>query len=119
MLAIRGATTVERDSKEEIFAAVQEMLQTILEKNELTTEHLTAALFTVTDDLHSVFPAAAARDLGWDRVPLLDAMQPEVEGSLKQCIRVMLFYSAPLQKEVQHVYLRGARSLRPDLVDST
>ena len=77
---------------------------------------LASAVFSVTEDLDATFPAAAARNLGWKLVPLFSALEIPVPGSLRLCIRVLLHWNTPMdQKEIQHVYLREAVNLRPDL----
>lgn len=116
---IRGATTVDKDEKIEIITAVKELLITILTKNNVTSSQVIAVFFTNTPDLKSVFPASAARDLGWTDVPLLDGQQPIVEGSLKQCIRVMLLCEKETPGKVKHIYLKKARELRPDLLENS
>jgi chorismate mutase len=113
---IRGATTVEANTKEEIFAATRELLTAIVQKNELNTEDIASALFTVTADLDAEFPALAARSLGWVEVPLMCAREIPVQGSLGMCIRVLLHVNTVRsQSEMQHVYQRKAVVLRPDV----
>ena len=85
--------------------------------NHIQAEDVAAVFFTVTDDLDAAFPAQAARMLGWQQVPLLDAREIPVPGSLPRCIRVLLLWNTDTpQSEVVHVYLGEARRLRPDLV---
>ncbi len=119
---VRGAATVEADNPEEILDASRQLLQAILEANPaLQPEDLASAFFTLTDDLHSTYPAQAARELGWDFVPLMCAQEIPVPGSLKHCIRVLLHWNTELpQRSIKHVYLGAASILRPDLavVDS-
>ena len=113
---IRGATTVSRNDREEILAATRELLLSLQTANGFAKERLAAAWFTVTPDLDAAFPAAAARDLGWDQVPLLDAQEIPVPGALPRCIRVLLLWNTDVpQSSVQHIYLRQAAALRPDL----
>jgi chorismate mutase len=113
---IRGATTVDADSAGEILAATRELLDNIVKANALAPEDVASAMFTATPDLTSAFPARAARELGWHQVALLDAQEIPVPGSLPRCVRVLIHWNTPkAQEEVQHVYLRGAASLRPDL----
>jgi chorismate mutase len=114
---IRGATTIEKDGAEEVLAATRELLEAICAANAwLRTEDVASALFTVTDDIRSVYPARAARDLGWTEVPLTCAQEIPVEGSLPLCIRVLVLWNTDLeQKAVRAVYLREAARLRPDL----
>jgi len=113
---IRGATTIEANTAEDILAATGELLARLVEANGLAAEELASATFTVTPDLDAAFPAQAARRLGWSHVPLLDALEIPVPGSLPRCVRVLLHWNTDRsQAEVRHVYLRGAAALRPDL----
>ena len=112
---IRGATTVEGNEREAMLAATGELLQTIMQRNELHVADIASALFTVTDDLDAVFPAIAARALGWTEVPLMCAREIPVAGSLSKCIRVLLHVNTTRNaSEMQHVYMHGAVSLRPE-----
>ena len=114
---IRGATTVERDEPELILAATSRLLREIVERNGIAAEDVASALFTVTPDLVSEFPAAAARAMGWSLVPLLNFTEIGVPGRLERCIRVMVHINTELrQDEIRHVYLEGATVLRPDLI---
>ena len=116
MRAIRGATTVESDTPERIRHATRELLEAIVARNDFTSGDVISAIFTVTDDLRSEFPAHAARELGWLDVPLLCTMEIPVPGSLARCIRVLLHIeSTKARSEIRHVYLHDARTLRPDL----
>jgi chorismate mutase len=113
---IRGATTVEADTAEAILEATRELLARMVEANDLVVEEVASVMFTVTHDLKAAFPARAARALGWQHVPLLDAQEIPVPGSLARCVRVLVHYNtAKTQAEIRHVYLRGAAALRPDL----
>lgn len=114
---IRGATTVTADEKEQILSATQELLTAILQSNpSLRTEDIASAVFTVTEDIASAYPALAARQIGWDLVPMLCAREIPVPNSLPLCIRVLIHWNTELpQSAVQHVYLRDAVKLRPDL----
>lgn len=113
---IRGATTVERNTKEEIFSATRELLEALVLRNELNTEDIASAIFTLTADLDAEFPALAARSLGWVEVPLLCTREIPVPGSLGMCIRVLLQVNTERrQSEMQHVYQRRAVVLRPDV----
>lgn len=114
--ALRGATTVERDDAHAVLTATRELLEQLTGRNALTAADVVSALFTVTADLRSEFPAHAARDLGWLDVPLLCMTEIPVEGSLGRCIRILLHVeSARPRAAMRHVYLHGARVLRPDL----
>ncbi|HLH63308.1 MAG TPA: chorismate mutase [Ktedonobacteraceae bacterium] len=113
---IRGATTVERNEREEILQATTELLQLMVRQNDLREEDIASAIFTVTGDLDAEFPAAAARELGWEEVALMCMREIPVPGSLKKCIRVLLHINTTRgASEMQHVYLRDAVSLRPGL----
>ena len=118
---IRGATTVLEDKTEAIIAATQELLQAIMAANpNLKAEDLASTIFTVTEDLSAAFPALAAHDMGWDRVPLMCAREIPVPGSLPRCIRILIHWNTNLsQNQIEHVYLKDAASLRPDLVASS
>jgi chorismate mutase len=118
--AIRGATTVESDTPEQIRRATRELLETIVACNGITSADVISAIFTVTHDLTSEFPAHAARELGWLDVPLLCTLEIPVPGSLAKCIRVLLHVeSATSRAGIRHVYLHDARTLRPDLASET
>ncbi len=113
---IRGATTVERNDREEILAATTELLQLLILHNDLETEDIASALFTITDDLNAEFPAVAARGLGWIETALMCARELPVPGSLDKCIRVLLHVNTERSAaEMQHIYIRGAVTLRPTL----
>lgn len=116
--AIRGATTVDEDEASAIRTATAELLRRMVALNDLTPEDIISALFTVTPDLRSAFPAHAARELGWTDVALLCTMEIPVPGAIARCIRVLLHVeTAAPRKRLRHVYLRGARSLRPEWAD--
>jgi chorismate mutase len=113
---IRGATTVESDSADGILGATRELLSSIVRANDMSVADIASVIFTVTPDLTAAFPARAARDLGWHHVALLDTQEIPVPGSLPRCVRVLVHWNtARVQEEIQHVYLHGAASLRPDL----
>lgn len=115
---IRGATTVTADEPELILQATRELLEEILAENEgMKPEDIASAIFTVTDGLISTFPAQAARQMGWDLVPMLCAREIPVQNSLAHVIRVLVHWNTELpQDRITHVYLRDAVKLRPDLV---
>ncbi|MEA5451304.1 chorismate mutase [Leptolyngbya sp. CCNP1308] len=118
MWAIRGAVTVPENTEGAIREAVIELMDALEECNHLDPAYIISATFSVTRDLDAVFPAAIARQRPqWDNVALLDVQHMHVEGSLPYCIRVLLHVQLPIRHgKIQHVYLRGARNLRPDLV---
>ena len=115
---IRGATTVTADEPELILQATRELLEEILAENEgMQPEDVASAIFTVTDDLASTFPAQGARQMGWGLVPMLCAREIPVPNSLPRVIRVLVQWNTELpQDRITHVYLRDAVKLRPDLV---
>ena len=115
---IRGATTVSADEPDLILQATRELLEAILEENQgMQPADVASALFTVTDDLASTFPAQAARQMGWGLVPMLCAREIPVPDSLPRVIRVLVHWNTEVpQSEITHVYLRDAVRLRPDLV---
>jgi chorismate mutase len=115
---IRGAITVTGDQPDLILLATRELLEAILDANEgMYPEDIASALFTVTEDLASTFPAQAARQMGWGLVPMLCAREIPVTNSLPRVIRVLVHWNTELsQSEITHVYLRDAVKLRPDLV---
>ncbi|HZG85249.1 chorismate mutase [Paenibacillus sp.] len=114
---IRGATTVEHNDKQEILDATRELLSTIIAENGLVPEDIGYVFITVTSDLDAAFPAVAIRALdGWDLVPLMCALEVPVQGALPRCIRLMVTVNTTKsQKDMVHVYLNEAKSLRPDL----
>ncbi|MFC0082689.1 chorismate mutase [Aciditerrimonas ferrireducens] len=114
--ALRGATTVDEDTPEQITERVQTLLRTLLERNGLTKEDLISILFTATEDVVSMFPAAAARATALGDVPLICARELSVKDATPMCLRVMVHcYTDRSRAELHHVYLEGARHLRDDL----
>lgn len=113
---VRGATTVLSNEREEILAATRQLLGLMIRINGVEARDVASALFTTTPDINAEFPALAARQLGWLDVPLLCGHEMTVPGSLPLCIRVMLHWNtAKSQQEIEHVYVREATKLRPDL----
>lgn len=116
MRAVRGAVQLERDERDHLLASVDELIHEILAQNSLSTDDLVSMIFTATPDLHSEFPALAARQLGIGDVPLLCAQELDIEGAMPRVIRVLVHVETELAKaDVRHVYLRGAAALRRDL----
>lgn len=116
--AIRGAITVDADTREEISQRTTALLTALYERNDLEHDDVISILFTATQDLASFPPAAAARAFGLVDVPLLCAQEMPVIGSLPLCIRLMLHVETDREKsELRHVFLRGATALRPELVE--
>ncbi len=111
---IRGATTVERNDRDEILAATTELLELLVRHNELEIEDIASAIFTVTEDLDAEFPALAARSIGWNETALICTREIPVPASLGNCIRVLLHVNTTRSAaEMQHIYIRGAVGLRP------
>lgn len=114
--AVRGATTVDEDTREQVEERTRALVVELLERNGVESEDIVSMVFTSTPDVRSQFPATAARGLGLDQVPLLGAMEADVDGGLARCIRVLVTcYTERERKELRHVYLEGATVLRKDL----
>jgi chorismate mutase len=113
---VRGATTVDLDTREEILKATRQLLALMIRLNGIEPEDVGSAIFTTTPDLNAEFPALAARQLGWLEVPLLCTHELAVPGSLPRCIRILVHWNTEKpQQEIRHVYIRDAARLRPDL----
>ena len=116
VLALRGAITLERDEREHLLDRVQRLLTEMLERNDVAHDDVISILFTATPDVHSVFPAVAARQMGLGDVPLICAQELDIEGAMPLCIRIMMHLeTGRTRAELRHVYLEQARSLRDDL----
>ena len=117
---IRGATVAGENQPDSILAATRELLNAILEANPtLRVSDLASLIITVTGDLNAAYPAQAARQLGWTRVPMMCMQEIPVPGGLPCCIRVLLHWNTELpQDSIRHIYLGAASNLRPDLVSS-
>jgi len=112
---IRGATTADSNTREDILQASRELLQDMIEANDIRPEEVACALFTTTSDLDAEFPAVAARQLGWNDVPLLCGKEIEVPGSLESCVRILILHNTEKSaEEIAHVYIKGAVNLRTD-----
>jgi chorismate mutase len=113
---LRGATTVDVDSTEQVTERSQELMVRLMERNDLVEDDIVSALFTATADVTSIFPATAVREIGFGAVPLLCAAEIAVPGAMPLCIRVLLHvYTTRTRDEIHHVYLHGAQGLRDDL----
>ena len=115
MKAIRGATTVDFDGCEQIRERVKELLSDIKKANNLDNEDIICIMFSNTSDIRSFYPAKAAREAGFASAPLFSSLEPEIEGALKLCIRVMLLTDK--KDKPVHVYLHGAKNLRRDITE--
>ena len=117
--AVRGATVVLADTPAAVHAATTALLRELVARNALRADDVVSAVFTVTPDLTSAFPATAARTLGWADVPMLCAQEIPVPGALARCLRVLLHVeTARARHELAHVYLGAAAALRPDLASA-
>lgn len=111
---IRGATTVAANERGAIVSATREMLELIVRLNKIFPEDVASVWFTTTPDLDAEFPAFAAREIGWTDVPLICAREIPVAGALERCVRVLIHWNTDRsQAEIRHVFLHGARALRP------
>lgn len=114
--AVRGATQVDADERDQILDAVTELLGAVLERNQLHPDDLISVVFTATPDLRAEFPAYAARQMGITDVPLLCAAEIDVPGAMPRVLRLLAHVNTSLaRQDVRHVYLRGAAGLRTDL----
>jgi chorismate mutase len=114
--AVRGATQIEEDERQQVLDATTELLETVLSRNELTMADLISVIFTATPDIRSEFPAYAARQMGITDVPLLCATELDVPGAMPRVLRLMAHVETDRPRhDVRHVYLRGAAALRTDL----
>jgi len=115
---IRGATTVDANSKESILSRSKELLLSLQKANPFYTEDIVSIFFSMTSDLNAAFPAEAARRLGWNKVPLFGMQESDVESGLEKCIRILIqINSNKIQDEIRHCYLHEAKKLRRDLGD--
>ena len=114
--SIRGAVTAAENSRECILESSRELIKSIIEKNSLKIDDIVSIVFTATRDLDKAYPAVAARQLGITEAALMCVQEMYVEGSLEMCIRVMVTVDNGIkQKDAKHVYLGGAKVLRPDI----
>ena len=115
---VRGATTVPENSTEVILTATRELLETIVRLNNMQADDIASVYFTTTADLNTTYPALAARQMGWFHVPLLCGHEMDVPDGLPRCLRVLIHWNTNYRpQDIAHVYLREARSLRPDRQD--
>lgn len=113
---IRGAITVSKNEAETIINDTKKLLLKMMEENNFKKEDVISIFFTMTKDLNAVFPASAARELGWKYVPVICSVEVDVPGSLSSCIRILMHVDTNLkQEEIKHVYLKEAKELRNDL----
>lgn len=116
MRALRGATTLDTDTRDQLLERVGTLVTEMLARNDLAPDDLVSVIFTATADIHSEYPAAAARAVGLTEVALLCARELEIEGGMPRCIRVLMHVVTPRTPgELRHVYLEGAAGIRTDL----
>lgn len=114
---VRGAITVEDNTKEAIWSATQELLEKMVKRNNINEDDVASILFTTTPELTAAYPAKAARDFGWSRTALMGFVEADIKDGLKMCIRVLIHWNTDKSMdEITHVFLRGAVKLRPDLL---
>ena len=115
---VRGATTSDSNSREDFLLAAHDLITGIIETNEIVVDDVASILFSTTADLNAEFPAVAARNLGFTNTALECLVEMNVPGSLARCIRVLMHVNSDKQqKEIRHIYLKNAKSLRADLID--
>jgi chorismate mutase len=115
---IRGAITVDADDSAAIVSATKRLLCAMTTDNQVELDDIASVLFSLTPDLRSAFPALAAREMGWQHVPMLHFVEVDVPGALPRVIRVLMHVNTVQpQRAIAHIYLEGARVLRPDLTD--
>ena len=113
---VRGATTVEENSRDAILRGARQVLALMIRRNGIEADDVASAIFSLTPDLDAEFPALAARQLGWLDVPLLCTNEIPVPGGLSKCVRILVNWNTDKsQKEVVHIYIKEAVQLRPDL----
>ncbi len=115
LYALRGATTIEHDTSDDIAERTAELLGVVLDRNDVAIDDVVSVIFSATPDLRADFPAVAARSIGLSHTPLLCCQEILVEGAVECCVRVLLHVYLPAGSDVHHVYLHGARQLRLDL----
>lgn len=117
MRGIRGATTVDANTKEAILSATKDLLSAIIDANDVDVDDVASVFFSTTPDLNAEFPALAAREMGWANIALMCAHEMSVPGSLPMCLRILMHVNTPKgPRELKFIYMGGARALRPDLL---
>lgn len=114
--ALRGATTLEHDERDHLIERTQELMAAVFARNGLVEDDLISIVFTATDDVHTTYPAEAAREAGITHVPLLCARELAIDGGIPLCVRILVHaYTTRGATDLRHVYLHDARQLRTDL----
>jgi chorismate mutase len=117
---LRGATIAEENTEQAIYTATREMLARLIEANQIEERQVAAAYFTVTPDLNAAFPAAAARQLGWNSTALMCSTEIPVPDSLPRCVRVLILFNTVKEPgDLVNIYLKGTEALRLRGVEST
>ncbi len=112
---VRGATTCDHNTREDILAATRELLEAVIAANQIDAADVASCWFTTTTDLYADFPAVAARQIGWTDTALMNTHEMLVPGGLPRCIRLIIHWNTTVaQADIKHIYLRGASVLRPD-----
>ena len=110
---IRGATTVAQNTRESIISFTKELLQNMIDSNRIEPANVAGVIFTTTKDLTAEFPAAAARQMGWNDVAMICSHEMDVPDSLPMCLRIMIFLNTEKSsKEIVHIYINGAKNLK-------
>jgi chorismate mutase len=117
---VRGAITVSGNTEEEIVAAAERLLREVIRENSISPDSVASVLISVTQDVNAAFPAKALRRIdGWVYVPVMCVQEIPVPGSLPMCIRAMFHVNTDAsQDQIKHIYLEGAKVLRPDLLQN-
>ena len=118
LCAVRGATTAAANKPECVSGAVRELVAALTQANAIEPEDVVSAIFSATPDVRCLYPAAIARGMGWQDVPMLCVTEMDVAGAPRLCVRVLLHLAVPSTRTLRPVYLRGACVLRPDLVEA-
>ena len=117
MIAIRGAVTACSDTEEDIRDAVEELMRKLFQENEIDSEEVVSIIFSSTKDITAIYPARAFREMGYPSLPLFSCQEPTIEDSMELCIRVLVHVDRENSEKIKadHIYIRKASSLRPDL----
>jgi len=116
---IRGATTVDANTKECIYASTKALLREMIKANDVDKDDMASIIFTATEDLNAAFPAKAAREMGFSNIPLLCSREINVPNSLPSCLRILILFNTNKKPDdIKHIYLKGAADLRSNDNDS-
>ena len=118
MTILRGATTIDQDNKEAILSSVKDLLDEVFSVNQLQKNEVKGFLFSLTTDIHAYHPAKAARESGYDFAPLFACVEPDIQGGVPLCIRLMIFTDLMDNRSVKHIYRKGAKQLRKDISET-